>query len=457
MRLSSYFLALLLVSGIASHFGRVHATLLAPVVTFARSNSGQVEIGWTSVEGATRYEVQVRAGEFGAWQSVAFVGATHSSAKVTGLLLYGESFARVRASTLSESSEFSAPFSFPLNSALRPPPVPANLRAINISWKEITIGWDAAERAGGYAVGFRDASSAIASYSEIWGVGQTTLTELSLKPETDYFFMVLARGNGTGDSAVSAELKVTTLRQPPAAATVNFLGAATNFGGNWPEHFGAEGYALTGGSRWLPENLSIVFEPGEYTWETGTTRPSALLQDPGRTNRVAGAFDFFLTSSVHISAEQPRQVSFYFLDWKREGRSEELHFIDEASDRIVAQTPISGFQEGLYVTYMIKGRVRIEFRSADAPSIWYGSPLLAGVFFGGPVQTAQPTLSLRSAGSLFSLKITAPAGREYLIEKSTDLRTWLPRSSGHLDTPEANVTLNVTEAASEAFFRVKLE
>jgi hypothetical protein len=191
-----------------------------------------------------------------------------------------------------------------------------------------------------------------------------------------------------------------------------------------------------------------------YVWEVPASSNSAPLQDPGRTNRVAGVFEFFGYSSLRLSFEQPSKVTFYFLDWRASHRSEELRMVDEASDRIIGETEVSAFEGGLYLTWMVRGAVRVEFRESGG-ELLYGSPLLAGLFLGGPVRFAAPVLTMHSQGKAFSLNISAPAGISYLLEKSTDLRNWLPRSSGRLDTPEVNVTLDPAEAPASAFFRVQ--
>jgi hypothetical protein len=455
MRAKFQFLILALWCGAGFSTDVFGATLSAPVVTSITSTSGVVEIKWTTVAGATGYEAQVRRGEAGNWDSIGTAGAKYTSIRTTGLLLLDTNYARVRAFTISESSEFSAAVPFPFNTALRPPSVPDGFRIVNVSWREITVAWDLTERAGGYALGVRDSASPVASYIDL-GFNETNYTIRLLQPSTDYYLTILARGNGLGDSSLSPELKVTTKPQPPAASTAVLMAVATNLTGNWPEHFGAEGYAVAGGSTWLAQVPSLTFSPGVYVWDLPASRDSAPVQEPGRSVRVAGAFDFFGTSPLRISAQQPVRVTFYFLDWKSYHRSEVLRLVDEATERVVCATPISAFEDGVYLTFVIQGIVHAEFRSPNG-AVWYGSPLLAGLFFGGPVKTAVPVLTLRSAGSLFCLNIAGPAGVTYSLEKSKDLGNWLPRSTGKLDIPEVDVTLDPVETGERGFFRARFD
>ncbi len=435
------------------------AALSTPSVTsLTVVDSSQLQVSWTPVPGATRYEVQVRLREDGPWQSAAFVGAKYSTTTISGFSRSTEYYARVRASTLSESSDFSEPKLFSIGEILRPPETPLNLRMVDRSYKDIVIGWDPAERAAGYAVGIREPSQTSGVYYELWGISTTNHLFVGLQPETDYIFTVLARGNGLGDSAISPPLTATTLPQPPASASVTLVGAATNLNGDWPEYFGAEGYLVAGGSSWVPKSLSLMPNAGAYTWNLSTSEPYAPLQDPGRTNRISATFDFFAANGPNrLVCDEGCEITFYFVDWPERGLPEELRFIDEASDRVVARTTVADFETGIYLTYRVRGNVRLEFGSPDSATIMFGNPMLVGIFWGGPVRTAKARLSVSPAGTLVTLKIAAPAGRNYILEKTRNFRDWTVRSTGKLDLPEGNVTLDPREPHGGEFFRVRLE
>jgi len=144
---------------VAPSVSALAGTLPAPTITSIVIDSPRVEVSWNLVEGATRYEVQARQGEDGRWQSWAFVGAKHNSATITGFAPSTQYYVRVRASNLSESSEFSPPAPLSVGQILRPPSVPTNLRLIELAYKNVVIGWDAPEFAAGYAITIREASS----------------------------------------------------------------------------------------------------------------------------------------------------------------------------------------------------------------------------------------------------------------------------------------------------------
>ncbi|WP_313458443.1 RHS repeat protein [Stenotrophomonas sp.] len=119
----------------------------APVLSGPVSSTGQIDLTWTSVAGATRYQLEEHAGL--GWSVVQSTAATAwgTTGKAVGTYEY-----RVSACNATGCGPASSPFVVPV-SALPPPPPPASvtLKVERLDWDQISaLRWTASEGATSY-------------------------------------------------------------------------------------------------------------------------------------------------------------------------------------------------------------------------------------------------------------------------------------------------------------------
>lgn len=331
------------------------------------------------------------------------------------------------------------------------------LHVVEVSHKSITIGWDFQTNAVGYTVCYRRMDES--GFSCVDFLHEKTLTfELhNLSPSTAYFFSVSARSWTTPSSPLSPEMKVTTTAAPPATAEVMFLERKDNMAEDWFEHFGSDGYSIAAGSRWFSPGVSVGQDNStdipHFTWMLPANEHRALLQSFGRTNRVAATFSVYLTKPLNVSSDVSRNFTIYALDWDRGSRQLQIEFYDVFSDRLLDSRIVSEFEDGAYLTYALKGSIRLVLTT-----VGFGRAHVAsGFFFGGPLRNAKPNLSIQAMGRGLNLSLSGPTGRSFVVESSGDMHAWVTRSTGILDLPNVLLTIDPAEGIQHKFFRASLK
>ncbi len=165
------------------------------------------------------------------------------------------------------------------------------------------------------------------------------------------------------------------------ASAVTFLKQDTTTQGNWMGTYGAQGYDIVSGPSSLPANDTIA-PAGEsiYTWTTTSTDPRAL-QVPGSSNRVAATWysATSFTVDVDLTDGQQHDLELYFLDWDRQGRSEQVQISNAATGAVLSTQTVSSFQSGIYLDYAISGNVLITFTKLAG-----ANAVLSGLFLDSP-------------------------------------------------------------------------
>lgn len=108
-----------------------------------------------------------------------------------------------------------------------------------------------------------------------------------------------------------------------------------------------------------------------------TDDPRVALRGPGLTERSPAAFTTDgvpMLIRVDTSDGNPRRLSLYFLDYRRQGRAQEVSVYDLQGHRLDTRR-VSGYQNGAYLRYRFTGAVVVRIVALDAQP-----PTLSGVF-----------------------------------------------------------------------------
>lgn len=196
----------------------------------------------------------------------------------------------------------------------------------------------------------------------------------------------------------------------PASTSAAFVRTDGTTSGSWRGVYGAEG-AVAHPSGYLPAPTDVQvngYRNYPLVWSYSTTDPRALQKGSG-TDRFATAwndpteFYFFL----QFSDADTHQVSFYFLDYDRVGRQQKLEFFDHVTGRFLGSTNIANFQNGVYSSWNLRGKVRVRISRISGPNA-----VLSGIFFdpGAAPATATATAYAALSATTYVAEDTASGG-----------------------------------------------
>ena len=116
-----------------------------------------------------------------------------------------------------------------------------------------------------------------------------------------------------------------------------------------------------------------------YTWATSTTDPRAL-QVAGGASRIAAAWysATSFTVDVNLTDGQTHDLELYFLDWDKQGRSEQVQISNATTGAVLDTQTVSSFQSGVYLDYAVSGNVVITITKEAGTNA-----VLSGLFLDG--------------------------------------------------------------------------
>jgi hypothetical protein len=173
----------------------------------------------------------------------------------------------------------------------------------------------------------------------------------------------------------------TTAMPLPALASVAYAGSDTSTKGAWTGKYGANGYLIANGASKAPAyGIASVTGAMNYTWSAVTTDPRALQTGPGSSVGIASAYTQYQSTSfainVNVTDGNLHNVSLYMLDWDGNNRSQTITIIDASTNTVLDTRVFSGFYDGLYASWAIKGNVTIKVTPVGTTS-----PVVSGIFF----------------------------------------------------------------------------
>jgi hypothetical protein len=174
------------------------------------------------------------------------------------------------------------------------------------------------------------------------------------------------------------------LNSPVPSSTFFFRTDALTLG-SWKANYGVDGVILPNDATNLPPYATLSFAGADTaTWLASSSNPNSLRRSGSAGQYLAGWYsptNFSL--ELELSDNQNHEVSFYFWDWDRAGRSQLVEVVDAASNTLLDRRTIDGFTNGQWWAWQVHGHVQFRFTNLAGPDC-----LASAVVFGGGAQAA---------------------------------------------------------------------
>jgi hypothetical protein len=203
--------------------------------------------------------------------------------------------------------------------------------------------------------------------------------------------------NTFGESPLSNPVTIV----PASSASATFVRSDSSTHGDWKGVYGNNGYNIIQNVQSYPSYVNVAaLGNNAWTWNGNTTDPAALLRAADNT-RLAACWYSPTSFDVQLSFQDslPHRVSLYFLDWDQLGRRQLIEIFHADSGALLASRTIENFQNGLYVTFDLQGRVTLRLR----PVNW--NAVLSGIFFDAAVATVSPPV-INPPGGTFTNSVS---------------------------------------------------
>jgi len=173
--------------------------------------------------------------------------------------------------------------------------------------------------------------------------------------------------------------RLTVTTKPILPAEVAFAGVDESTKGNWQGKYGKGGYWFAGMHSKFPAETGV--DLGHLigkAWNWECEDPRALVRDDGK-KRIAGCWYGPVSFSLHLGSE-PRNVTFYFLDWNAKKREQTVR-IRTQDGRLLDERSVSDFQNGKHLTWKIRGSVLVDIQeTGGTEDESTQGPVLSAVF-----------------------------------------------------------------------------
>lgn len=329
-----------------------------------------------------------------------------------------------------------------------PPDPPTDLRATAPSHSSVHLIWnDNSSNESSFSIERRrGAADPFLAITQI-AADTTSYSDTGLFANTTYGYRVKSL-NSAGESSYSNEAVVRTPPAPEPIASATYLGRRDDLQGSWPEAFGARGAAIAALDPGLSPAASLQITDSVHIWENNTQDARALFRTSQDSGRIASAWFAPEQLEIRLSTEESQQITFYFLDWDRSGRSLTVSIRDSATDVPLDQRSVEQFVEGVYLSYELTGDVVLRVsRSSGVNAV------LSGIFAGGPVNVPDAALRLRlnRTTSGMMLQAIGQPGAHFELESSSDLLDW--SSTGLYELSGSELTVPVPTENGSLYFR----
>jgi hypothetical protein len=225
------------------------------------------------------------------------------------------------------------------------------------------------------ATGLPAGATATFNPTSVTGAGSSvmTLTAGAATPSGTYTITI------TGSSgSLTHSTTVTVFVVMPVAAGASFSQADTQTQGTWKGVYGADGFSIANDVTSYPAYAQVALSGQQSTtWAASTTDVRALQKRaPTATDRIAATWWSASSFNVDLNLVDGNwhRVGFYCLDWDAQNRSERFDVIDLSSGAVLDTRNISGFGDGQYLTWNLRGnvRVRVTYTGAGANAVVSG-------------------------------------------------------------------------------------
>ena len=178
----------------------------------------------------------------------------------------------------------------------------------------------------------------------------------------------------------------------PQATSAKLIKTDTTTEGSWIEVYGTQGYDVIENAESIPAYAAVnaFGESSSTSWPANTTDPRAL-QTAGGGSRIAACWysATSFTVDVNLTDGQTHDLELYFLDWDKEGRSEQVQISNAATGAVLDTETVSSFSSGVYLQWVVSGNIVIKFTNLAGKNA-----VLSGLFLdpSGSTPTTSATL-----------------------------------------------------------------
>jgi hypothetical protein len=177
--------------------------------------------------------------------------------------------------------------------------------------------------------------------------------------------------------------------------SVAFVGIDSTTQGSWNGVYGGDGYNVVNDLASYP-SYAVVTPSGQgsYTWLTSTSDVRALQKGSNPADRLAATwYGSPFSIDLNLTDGNTHQVGLYVVDWDSTNRTQTLEVRDAATDALLDSRSASGFHNGQYVIWNIRGHVTVRVISTAGVNA-----VVSGLFFGGSAPPPNPTASAAFVG-----------------------------------------------------------
>jgi hypothetical protein len=169
---------------------------------------------------------------------------------------------------------------------------------------------------------------------------------------------------------------------PPVVGTsVSFVSFDPNTRGGWNGTYGTQGHLIVNHSTNLPSFAQVsTTGSGAHTWAASTQDQRALMKF-NASDRIASTW--YASSQFDISLNftdgQAHRIALYAVDWDTFNRSQLFEVLDANTGVVLDSRGVSGFNQGVYVNWVIRGQVLIRVRRTAGVNA-----VVSGLFIDNP-------------------------------------------------------------------------
>ena len=164
----------------------------------------------------------------------------------------------------------------------------------------------------------------------------------------------------------------------PATGAATFVALDATSRGNWAS-YGSGGSSIAGDVARLPAYAQVSFSGAAgWLWASSTTDSRAVLKSAGG-DRLAGCWydtSGSYTIDIVLTDAATHRVAFYLLDWDSQSRAESIEITDLTTGAVLDRRTASGFQNGVYLVWDLRGGVRVRVTRTQGPNA-----VVSGLFF----------------------------------------------------------------------------